>query len=154
MRTLMALTASVCFIGLVLAFSQRIREVEEERDQAVATATDMQKVAEGLRDTLLKAEAQNRQRFEWTASWYDYDHPRVTASCEPFNGRDFTAAHRKLPFGKFLLVKCGPRYVVVRVNDRGPAKRTGRDLDLSRAAARALGFTKAGVAKIEVEVLN
>jgi rare lipoprotein A len=43
--------------------------------------------------------------------------------------------------------------VVVRINDRGPAARTGRDIDLSRAAARALGLLDAGVGAVEVKVL-
>jgi rare lipoprotein A (peptidoglycan hydrolase) len=154
MKPLAAWAGLICFVGLILTFHQRIAEVEEQREEAVAAATRMQKVAEGLRDVLLQSEGQRRERFAWTASWYDYDRPRVTASGERFNGHGLTAAHRTLPFGKVLLLRCGARWTVVRVNDRGPESWTGRDIDLSRGAAEALGFVRAGVAKVQVEVLN
>jgi rare lipoprotein A len=58
-----------------------------------------------------------------------------------------TAAHRSLPFGTRVRItnERTRRSVVVRVNDRGPFG-GGRVIDLSRAAARAIGLT--GVAKV------
>lgn len=70
-----------------------------------------------------------------------------TANGERFHPGGFTAAHRSLPFGTLLHV-CYRACATVRVNDRGPAAWTGRSLDLSRGAARAIGMT--GVARVSV----
>lgn len=81
---------------------------------------------------------------------------RPTASGAPYEPSGFTAAHRTLPFGTVLRVTrvgSGQR-VYVRVTDRGPFGPRGRILDLSRAAAEHLGMLRAGVAKIEVEVVE
>ncbi|OQM76340.1 septal ring lytic transglycosylase RlpA family protein [Manganibacter manganicus] len=77
------------------------------------------------------------------ASWYAL-HSR-TASGERMNPAAMTAAHRTLPFGTRIKVtnRNNGRSVVVRINDRGPFVK-GRVLDLSRAAARRLGFVKSG----------
>lgn len=84
------------------------------------------------------------------ASWYGAKfHGRRTSSGERFDMHDLTAAHPTLPFGTKLLVRneANGREVVVRVNDRGPHTR-GRIIDLSRAAAAALGFIRAGEARV------
>ena len=89
--------------------------------------------------------------FTALASYYgghEYLNAR-TASGERFRASGLTAAHRTLPFGTRLNV-CFARCVVVRVNDRGPARWTGRDLDLSRGAAGASGLLKAGVGRMRV----
>jgi rare lipoprotein A len=77
------------------------------------------------------------------ASWYAL-HSR-TASGERMNPAAMTAAHRSLPFGTRLRVtnRHNGRVVTVRINDRGPFVR-GRVLDLSRGAARRLGFVRSG----------
>lgn len=61
------------------------------------------------------------------------------------NPSAMTAAHRSLPFGTKVKVtnKNNGKSVVVRINDRGPFIR-GRVLDLSKGAARELGFVKSG----------
>ena len=89
------------------------------------------------------------------ASYYGHGErlSRYTASGERFNPLGLTAAHRKLPIGTRILVALGDRQVVVRVNDRGPAAYTGRSLDLSYGAARALGMTGAGVARVRISIL-
>lgn len=88
------------------------------------------------------------------ASYYGHGErlSRHTASGEYFNPHGLTAAHRTLPFGTHLRVSYRGRSVVVRVNDRGPAKSTGRSLDLSYGAARALGMS--GSAPVNIERLN
>ncbi|RNJ51614.1 septal ring lytic transglycosylase RlpA family lipoprotein [Methylocystis hirsuta] len=63
---------------------------------------------------------------------------RHTATGEVFNPRAMTAAHRTLPMGTRLQV-CYRGCVVVRINDRGPAAWTGKALDLTAGAARAIG---------------
>jgi len=80
---------------------------------------------------------------------------RKTASAEPYDGALFTAAHRDLPFGSFVLVKnpSNGKEVIVRINDRGPFV-GGRDLDLSDAAAKHLDIVRLGVAPIEYTILG
>ncbi|MDP9440400.1 MAG: septal ring lytic transglycosylase RlpA family protein [Actinomycetota bacterium] len=75
-----------------------------------------------------------------------------TASGEPFDPYDLTAAHPTLPFGTQLLV-CYQGCVTVTVNDRGPFV-AGRGLDLSLGAAQAVGLTAAGVDVVDVTVLG
>ena len=65
-----------------------------------------------------------------------------TANGERVNCSAMTAAHRKLPFGTRVRV-CHNGCVIVRINDRGPFAR-GRDIDLSPAAARAIGVNDIG----------
>ena len=80
---------------------------------------------------------------------------RRTANGERFDPGQLTAAHRTLPFGTRVKVTNldNDRHVIVRINDRGPYAR-GRVLDLSRAAARKLGFEREGVAYVRLEVLK
>lgn len=84
------------------------------------------------------------------ASWYgEQDHGKITASGEPFDMYDFTAAHPTLPLGTFVRVTNlnNGRTVMVRVNDRGPFVR-GRIIDVSYNAARILDFLKDGVQRV------
>jgi hypothetical protein len=93
---------------------------------------------------------------EGKASFYaDAFHGAVTASGERFDMRDYTAAHRELPFDAYLLVTHlgNGRKVLVRVNDRGPYVK-GRMLDLSAAAARRLGGRHEGVFRVRAEELQ
>jgi rare lipoprotein A len=79
---------------------------------------------------------------------------RRTASGEVFNTLEMTAAHRTLPFGTQLRVTNlrNGKSVVVRVNDRGPHLR-GRIVDLSKAAAKKIGITRTGIARVKLEIL-
>lgn len=89
-----------------------------------------------------------------TASWYgDECAGNLTASGEVFEPRDMTAAMWDVPFGTRVRVQLGPRSVVVRINDRGPAKRLNRGIDLSRAAFAKLADTDAGLITVELTIL-
>ena len=90
--------------------------------------------------------------FSGMASYYGNESGSRTASGQHFNQNAMTCAHRSLPFGTRLRVTHGDRSVVVTVNDRGPFVR-GRVLDLSTAAARAVGLTSAGVGRVTAEVI-
>ncbi len=91
------------------------------------------------------------QTFSAVSSWYGPGfNGRGTASGQVFNEDDLTCASRTLPFGTVLALTRGDRHVIVYVNDRGPYI-AGRDLDLSKAAAQALGF--GGVATVQAEVV-
>jgi rare lipoprotein A len=65
-----------------------------------------------------------------------------TANGERVDCSAMTAAHRRLPFGTRVLV-CHSRCVTVRINDRGPWVQ-GRDIDLTPAAAQAIGLDGTG----------
>ncbi len=79
----------------------------------------------------------------------------ATASGERFDAGGLTAAHRTLPFGTRVRVTNlrNDRSVVLTVNDRGPWRR-GRILDVSRRAARELGFLREGTAEVRIELLR
>ena len=91
--------------------------------------------------------------FSGMASFYGNESGSKTASGQRFNQEAMTCAHRSLPFGTKLRVTHGGRSIVVTVNDRGPFIR-GRVLDLSTAAARAVGLTSAGVGHVTAEVIS
>lgn len=82
----------------------------------------------------------------WT-TWYGTESGNRTANGEKFDGTGLTAAHRSYAFGTKLRVTYDGKSVVVRVNDRGPAKWTGNQLDLSKAAAKRIGMIRAGRVK-------
>lgn len=87
------------------------------------------------------------------ASFYgDGFHGKKTASGERFDQNDLTAAHPSLPLGTNATVtnlETG-NSVDVKINDRGPHAK-GRDIDLSKGAAKELGMTKDGVAPVKIE---
>ena len=90
------------------------------------------------------------------ASWYGPGfHGKKTANGEVYDQMSFTAAHKSLKFGTLLKIinKKNGKFVVVRINDRGPYIE-GRDLDLSKAAAIQLGLMKRGVARLKVEEIK
>jgi peptidoglycan hydrolase CwlO-like protein len=89
--------------------------------------------------------------FEGVASWYGPGFEgNPTANGDIFDPDLFTAASKELPLGTWLFVTHNGRGVVVLVNDRGPYI-DGRILDLSQAAAEAIGIT--GLGWIEAEIL-
>lgn len=85
------------------------------------------------------------------ASWYSMPRNK-TANGERMNPAAMTAAHRSLPFGTKVKVtnQRNGKAVVLRINDRGPFIK-GRVIDVSKAAAQALGFVRAGHTKICLE---
>jgi rare lipoprotein A len=97
-------------------------------------------------------EASPMQRELGVASYYAQQYNgKKTASGEPYNMHEMTAAHRRLPFGTRVRVTNlnNNSSVVVRINDRGPFVR-GRVIDVSLAAARKLEMVRSGVAKVEI----
>jgi len=85
-------------------------------------------------------------------SVYAYEDGK-TASGERARSGEFTAAHRTLPFGTHVRVtnQRNGRSIIVRINDHGPFVR-GRVIDLTPAAARALGFS--GLAPVRLEIVQ
>ena len=90
------------------------------------------------------------------ASWYGriFQH-KQTASGEPYDMDQLTAAHRTLPLGSWIKVTNlrNDRSVVVRINDRGPVLKN-RIIDLSYSAAKMLGMGHDGVDPVRLEVVE
>jgi rare lipoprotein A len=100
--------------------------------------------------------AQPRRKSETGhASWYGPRfHGRKTASGAIFDQNHYTAAHPNLPLGSRVRVVNleNQKSVDVEINDRGPYV-PGRIIDLSRAAARALGMIEDGITRVRIELL-
>lgn len=90
------------------------------------------------------------------ASFYGADHEgKTTADGETFDPHGFTAAHRTLAFGTVIRVTNldNGRTVKVVINDRGPHIK-GRIIDLSSAAAQALGIIKDGITRVKLQAFR
>ncbi len=90
------------------------------------------------------------------ASFYnDRYHGRATSSGEIYDKNGMTAAHNSLPLGTQLRVTNlkNNRSVVVKVNDR-MHRSNKRLIDLSKKAAKELGFIRTGVTKVKIEILR
>ena len=90
-----------------------------------------------------------------TASWYGVDFEgKPTASGEPYNMYDLTAAHPNLPLGTLVKITNlrNRRVVVVRINDRGPIV-PGRIIDVSYSAAKVLKFQAQGTQRVRLDVV-
>lgn len=90
------------------------------------------------------------------ASWYGHPyHGRRTANGEVYDMNLLTAAHRTWPFNTLVRVThlANKRSVLVRINDRGPFV-AGREIDLSREAARRLDMIEEGTARVRLQILE
>ena len=90
------------------------------------------------------------------ASWYgEKFHGRRTANGETYNMNDLTAAHPTLPLPTHVRVTnlANGKSLVLRVNDRGPFAK-GRIIDVSKQAAKKLGFYNQGTAKVRVQYIG
>src|SRR3954464_11160443 len=90
------------------------------------------------------------------ASWYGKQfHGRSTASGEPYDMFQFTAAHRQLPLGTWVRVTNlrNGSSITVRVNDRGPYV-GNRIIDLSYGAAQMLELRARGTEKVRLDIVN
>lgn len=144
MKRWLAMALLACAVSAAQAQDEPARDDDSEAI-AAASATAAAMAAEGT--PLARLET-------GIASWYGKQfHGRKTASGERFDMEALTAAHPKLPFGSWVRVRnlFNGRSVDVRINDRGPHIKR-RIIDLSRAAARALGVS--GTHEVEISVLE
>ncbi|WP_018466237.1 septal ring lytic transglycosylase RlpA family protein [Calidithermus timidus] len=167
----MKLLSLLVFLSLSLSLAQEYRVQKGDTLYSIArrhgTTVEALKALNGLRSDVIKvgqvllvSRSPRAPGVEWRflqqgkAAWYG---PRFqgrrTASGERFNTYDLTAAHPTLPFGTRVRVTNlrNGRRVIVRVNDRGPYIR-GYVIDLSYAAAQAIGMS--GTATVRLEVLR
>lgn len=115
-----------------------------------AAADDAPQDVQQDQDALVIKQPPETELGHGMATWYGAKfHGRRTSNGERFNMNALTAAHGSLPFGTKVRVRnvANGREVVVRINDRAPPL-GDRIIDLSKAAAAALGFVKAGAASV------
>ncbi|MFH1479226.1 MAG: septal ring lytic transglycosylase RlpA family protein [Candidatus Omnitrophota bacterium] len=109
----------------------------------------------------VKDAGSSRAIFQTETSWYSKKDPgilRTTANMEIFDDEKLTCAIWDLPFNTLLRVTNleNGRYIYVRVNDRGPAKRLvnrGRALDLTKEAFSKIADLKEGLIRVQVEII-
>jgi rare lipoprotein A len=147
-RVLSILAAALCLAANVGAAPVPDHQQPRTKNSAIPTASKTVKAPKAT-----KPEPKPYQ--VGTASWYGKQfHGKTTASGEDFDMFEFTAAHRKLPLGTFVKVtnlKNG-RWIIVRVNDRGPYV-GDRIMDLSYSAARMLNF-RDGVERVRLDLIQ
>ena len=107
----------------------------------------------------IKVRRDPRGTIRGVAAWYSKSDPKIrpyTANGEIFDDSKYTCAVWGIPFGTRLKVtnlKNG-KSVICRVNDRGPAKRLGRQIDVSKAAFRKIASPRQGVVKVSIQRLK
>lgn len=147
--SLQKIGASVLMMGLALSASARDGSTTI-KDQTPSTQAKPK----------ANSNKTNHKARRWlqvgVASWYGSQFEgRTTAGGERFDMNQMTCAHPTLPMGTWLRVTNlrNRRATYVRVNDRGPVL-DGRIVDLSFAAARAVGLSGLGKVKLEIVLEN
>jgi rare lipoprotein A len=123
---------------------------------ACSNASDASPNSADVRGLLPAAALARRVDQTGIASVYsDRMQGRATSSGQPYDRDALTAAHRTLPFGTRVKITNleTSKSVVVRINDRGPHV-AGRIVDVSSSAAKRLGMSANGVAKVRLEILE
>ena len=143
------LGALLAMSGVVCAMELSSGSDETDISSIAATAPLNETVSAELPGVLNRVE-------EGVASFYGKSFQgRRTASGLPFDPGAATAAHKSLPFGTSVRITNleNGRSVTATINDRGPYV-GGRIVDVSQALARQLGFMRAGMARVQVEILG
>ena len=153
-------------VSLIAQSCTTISELSQKTDQSFAVAPTRNETTpsnDSSRKTSIESDGQkkssneaNKHALNGTASWYGSRfHGKKTASGEIYDQNKLTAAHKTLPLGSKARVTNldNGNTVVVEINDRGPFVK-GRIIDLSRAAAGALGLVETGTAPVKVELIE
>lgn len=120
------------------------------------TPTHKARVRAAAHRTAANRHSRHRPYQVGRASWYGkHFHGRKTASGEKYDMFQFTAAHKQLPLGTYVKVTNleNGRWVVVKVNDRGPVPKS-RIIDLSYGAAQMLGLRAHGIGEVRLDVVE
>lgn len=136
-----------------LQATNRLRRLLGSATPLTAVADKPKPVQAGVQQVAL---GPVRFSLNGVASWYGPGfHGNLSANGEIYNQYAMTAAHKTLPFGTKIRVTnlANGRSVVVRINDRGPYI-GDRIIDLSLGAAEVIGMTGAGVARVQLDILN
>jgi len=156
MRTKIFVVLQSVFLGLgVLVLVPSANPAASAR-----VSSPSQMTSTPLSDSPSKSKPNGEQQpmavWECMTSWYGEDFDGLpTATGETYDMYGQTAAHPTLPLGSIVRVvnPKNHRSEVVRINDRGPYIQ-GRELDVSYAVARKLGFDQRGLAKVRLELLE
>jgi rare lipoprotein A len=150
-RTALAVFAATLLVGVTAANPSA--EARHHHSHHARHAVDMSGTSLHSNSASAAPSSASGRVFSGIASFYGNESGRQTASGQGFDQNQLSCAHRSLPFGTKLRVTHRGRSVVVTVNDRGPFIR-GRVLDLSTAAARAVGLTSTGIGLVTAEVIS
>ena len=158
-RILITLLISLAFCGYVSSEDKNAKEAKKIAEK-VKRKVQLSQKAEGSQDLVKDKVTVNKDdkgqpvvEQVGEASYYGRGFQgKKTATGEKYDQNDKTAAHPTLPLGTKATVTNldNGTSVDVRINDRGPYIK-GRDIDLSKAAAKELGMTKDGVAPVKIE---
>jgi rare lipoprotein A (peptidoglycan hydrolase) len=159
-RMLIALVVALVFDGRVFSQDKVATQEAEKIAETVRQKAERTEKAEGrqdlVKDKVTVKQGDNGQPVVeqvGEASFYGPGfHGKKTANGEKFDQNEMTAAHPTLPLGSQATVtnlETG-NSVDVKINDRGPYVK-GRDIDLSKGAAKELGMTADGVAPVKIE---
>jgi len=154
---LLAVVMAAATVGAAPAGNIPLKNSSAAPKSKLNSKTELQKVqANTLKTQQLRKTSLAKPYQIGTASWYGRQfHGKTTASGEPFNMFNLTAAHRQLPLGTWVRVTNlrNGASLVVRVNDRGPAPRS-RIIDLSYEAATLLDLRAYGIQKVRLDLVD
>jgi rare lipoprotein A len=165
---LLAGTSSIALAAVVVTLSIPAVHADARLPRPIATALPAAPIVSATPALLAPSitsekavrETASRRRkdiLHGLASWYGgVFNGRKTASGEVFDMNAMTACHPTLPFGTVVRVVnlTNKRSVIVRITDRGDLVDEGRIIDLSYGAAQSLAMTKAGLAKVDLQVIS
>ena len=152
--------SSIALVGVVVMLSTRTVHADARLSRPVVTTmTVAPPVASPTPESIVAQQTAIKRgdRLHGIASWYGgVFNGRKTASGERFDMFAMTACHPTLPFGSMVKVinEANKHFVIVRITDRGDLVSEGRIIDLSYGAAQRLAITKAGLAKVDLEVVS
>ena len=144
-RTAHGLAIACLIVGLGAAQGPNISEAKPAPVSSVPTKLEVRKQVSKTKPYQIG-----------TASWYGQTFQgKPTASGEPYQMYDMTAAHLTLPMGSYVRVTNlrNGKAVIVRVNDRGPIV-PGRIIDLSYGAAQALQMRAHGLQRVRLDLVE
>lgn len=153
-------SGALTVLGASLAFGTTVRAaspLKSSADAPAAIAAETSNTLSGNEIPSLDEPVLLAQVYQsGIASWYGPGFAgRLSANGEIFDPNQLTAAHPTLPFNTIVRVTnvYNGRSVVVRINDRGPYI-GNRVIDLSAAAADAIGIINSGIGDVDIEILN
>jgi rare lipoprotein A (peptidoglycan hydrolase) len=125
-------------------------------NETISSEANLQKASTEPNTRKNSSRPATKHALNGTASWYGPGfHGKKTASGEIYDQNKLTAAHKSVPLGSKARVTNleNGNSVEVEINDRGPFVK-GRIIDLSRAAAGALGIVESGTAPVHIELIR
>ena len=153
---LVSFVAQSC--SAISTLSQRNDEsgLPDTGNETISSEANLEKASTEPNTRKKSSRPATKHALDGTASWYGPGfHGKKTASGEIYDQNKLTAAHKTVPLGSKARVTNleNGNSVEVEINDRGPFVK-GRIIDLSRAAAGALGIVESGTAPVQIELIR